>query len=297
MSNLIFPRRKTLSKYKTFNKLLCCVICLLLQGCIEDKPSSSDLKAEVIAGSNKDGNYFTVSDVDIEAQENKGDSVDPRWKSRFTVTYKTNIPLYKMTGSDSVATFVTESHPEGFTFTVPYTATSTLNSRGEWQSTLYRGESDEVNNLGDPIERWSGMVVREGHETDQAKYDMKLAENKEKQLTRNNLISKSRATLQDNELTKKTIQGYWKDRCNNRGGWAGSMSLNEDGSASWNMQGGPMNEGEYTVQNGIITFTWYKNFRKTKPVQWRINILTKDHLEIEQRGMVCVAKRTDDERI
>ncbi len=275
-----------------FQLLLGGCLFALLQGCGEDKPSASDLKAGIVAGMNKEGNYFSVSDLDIAAQENKGDSVQPQWKSRFTVTYKTNIPLYEVTGSNNVATFVRETQPAGYTFDVPYIATSTLSGDGKWDSSFYRTDTAEVKNLGEPLERWNGMVVREDNESDKAKYDIKVAELDEKNQQRDQLIAQSAAILKDDNLTKQMILGIWRDRCNGKTGWAGRLNITDDGKAKWDQ-----NYGEYQIDKGIITFTWYKNFNKTAPVQWRINVLTKDNLELAQRGTVCVAKRKDDERI
>ena len=70
------------------------VIALLVQGCFEDKPSSVNYKQKLQENLPK---HFTIKDIDIEAQENTGDSVDPNWKSRITVTFKLNEPLYSQT--------------------------------------------------------------------------------------------------------------------------------------------------------------------------------------------------------
>lgn len=266
-----------------------------LQGCFESKPSSSHFKEHI---NSELPESFMISDIDIEAQENSGDSVHPRWKSRFTVTYKTTEPFYVKTGSDSVATFIKESHPKGYEFTVPFTSLSVLDSEGKWSSMLNAGASEEYNQLGEPASYWDGLVVREGNTSDKSAYEVKVAEYNDKALKRNALLKESKATINDNKLANETIRGYWKDRCNGQGGWAGSMNFYEDGRASWNPQASEMQEGEYTLEHGMITFTWYQNFgkRKTKS-QWRVNILTKDHLEIAQRGITCVASRNDNERM
>lgn len=268
---------------------------LFLQGCFENKPSSSHFKEQINSQLPKS---FMISDIDIEAQENSGDSVHPRWKSRFTVTYKTTEPFYVKTGSDSLATFIRESHPKGYKFTVPFTSLSVLDSKGKWSSMLNAGASEEFNQLGQPASYWDGLVVREGNSADKSAYEVKVAEYNDKTLKRNAALKESKVIINDNQLANEAIRGHWKDRCNGKGGWAGSMYFYEDGRASWSPQASGMREGEYTLENGIITFTWYRNFgkRKTKS-QWRVIILTKDHLEIAQRGIICVASRNDNERI
>lgn len=267
---------------------------LLIQGCFEDKPSAQHFKEEM--QSTLEGQY-AITDIDISAQENTGDSVDPMWKSRFTITYRLTEPLYRQTNSDVIATFVQETQPEGYELTVPYTATSRLNSQSKWTSSIYRGSSSDADALGKPLSHWKGMIVRDGNRSDQSDYEQKVKEYNDNLKRKRELMAESQNTLQDDALTKKTILGGWKDRCNGRGGWAGSMYFHENGKASWNMQGSGNFEGEYSIKDGIISFVWYKNFKKQKPVQWRINFLTEDDLEIERSRLVCTAKREDNENI
>lgn len=269
---------------KTKDSIFLIVGLLLLTGCVEKKPSEADFKAKLAPNLPE---YIKIEDINIEAQENVGDSVEPRWKSRLTAKLSSTQILYKQTGKDALATFVSESQPKGHKVEVVFTSVSTLTSQGGWNVDLYPKYSEEYSALGKPFEYWDGFVVRSGNKNEESLYEDKkvkfLAEQEAKRKRNIEQRQETQVNLKDNKTATALLVGYWDEKCSN--GTIGRASYFEDGIIRFSKQGEfGADIGKYEVKDGQIHIRW-DNSRFT--AKWDIHILTKDVLKVSYGNQVC----------
>ena len=238
-------------------------------------PTETDLK---IALQEELPKFVDVISIDLEAQENKGDSVNPIWKSRFTAVLKLNIDLYKKDSQNSHAVFLELTKRRGENLKMYAFADSRL-KLGKWVTGFqYEGYSSD--NIGEPRSNWSNVrtVLLGTQEVDE--YNAWLKEH-------NEIQAKEKKELDDHiRRAPDVLIGSWDEAC---GSWRGVITYINSNTIKMESDG-KTTMGTWSIQGDVITVN-YENYR---PAEWRITKMTDNAFTIAATtGTICEAWRSN----
>ena len=156
-------------------------LCVLLAaGCSgENKPTEAELRDALTV---ELPGYLKVTDFSVEAMQNTGNEVEPRYVARFNASLEVTSPLYTRDGTEGKLLFLQPAEEEGAEVEVFGKSTSVL-FQGAWAHDLYV-DGNTVSSMGRPRDEFANAktIVR-GSAEETEHFDALRAANEEFEAT------------------------------------------------------------------------------------------------------------------